>query len=120
MPQLTKAVIDRSIHKEKVYMVWDDTIKGFGCKIHPSKKTFVYFYRSPVTRKSSYITIGVYGSITVDEARTQAKKFAHSVQIEKIDPREIKKTKQAEVQNSITFEEFWEVFTEKYIKQRLF
>ncbi len=117
MPQLTKAVIDRSLHKESVYMVWDDTIKGFGCKIHPTKKTFVYYFRSPTNKKFSYITIGVYGSITVDEARTQAKKFAHSVQIEKIDPREVKKVKQVKVQQSVTFEEFWQVFTEKYIKQ---
>ncbi len=117
MPQLTKAVIDRSLHKESVYMLWDDTIKGFGCKIHPSKKTFVYCFRSPQNKKLAYITIGVYGSITVDEARIQAKKFAHSVQIEKIDPREIKKAKQVEVQQSITFEEFWQVFTEKYIKK---
>jgi integrase len=113
MSQLTKAIIDRSLHKEKVYMVWDETIKGFGCKIHPTKKTFVYYFRSPVNKKFSYITIGVYGSITVDEARIQAKKFAHSVQIEKIDPREFKKV---EIQQSATFEEFWQVFTEKYIK----
>ena len=117
MPQLTKAVIDRSHNKGKVYMVWDDTIKGFGCKIHPSKKTFVYCFRSPQNKKLAYITIGVYGSITVDEARTQAKKFAHSVQIEKIDPREIKNVKRVEVQQSVTFEEFWQVFTEKYINQ---
>ena len=117
MPQLTKAVIDRSFHKESAYMVWDDTIKGFGCKIHPTKKTFVYYFRSPTNKKFSYITIGVYGGITVDEARMQAKKFAHSVQIEKIDPRDIKNAKQIETQQSITFEEFWQVFTEKYIKQ---
>ena len=61
MPQLTKAMIDRSPHKKTAYLIWDDIIKGFGCRIHPSKKTFMYMYRSPATRKSSYITIGVYG-----------------------------------------------------------
>ena len=119
MPQLTKAVIDRSATKEKDYIIWDDTIKGFGCRIHPSKKTFVYFYRSPATKKSSYLTIGVYGSVTVDEARTQAKKFAHSVQIEKIDPKEIKKEKaqQVEAQRPLLFEEFVTIFLDKYPKQ---
>ena len=103
MPQLTKALVNRSAPKEGGYIIWDDTIKGFGCRIHPSKKTFVYFYRSPATKKSSYLTIGVYGSVTVDEARAQAKRFAHSVQIEKIDPKEIKKEKaqQVEAQQSI-------------------
>ncbi len=118
MPQLTKTVIDRSFHKESAYMVWDDTIKGFGCKIHPTKKTFVYYFRSPTNKKFSYITIGVYGSITVDEARIQTKKFAHSVQIEKIDPRDIKNAKQVEVQQSFLFEDFWQIFTEKYMKER--
>jgi len=117
MPQLTKAVIDRSPNKPKDYIIWDDVIAGFGCRIYPSKKTFIYSYRSPINKKSSCIKIGVYGSITVDEARIQAKKFAHSVQIEKIDPKELKKTKAVEAQQSITFEEFWQVFTEKYIKQ---
>lgn len=121
MPQLTKAVIDRSPNKPKDYIIWDDVIAGFGCRIYPSKKTFVYYYRSPINKKSSCIKIGVYGSITVDEARIQAKKFAHSVQIEKIDPRNIKKLQEREMgvesQQSITFEKFWQVFTEKYIKQ---
>ncbi len=117
MPQLTKAVIDRSPNKPKDYIIWDDVIAGFGCRIYPSKKTFVYSYRSPINKKSSCIKIGVYGSITVDEARTQAKKFAHSVQIEKIDPKELKKDKEVEAQQSVLFEDFWKVFTEKYIKQ---
>ncbi len=117
MPQLTKSVIDRSPNKPKDYIIWDDVIAGFGCRIYPSKKTFVYSYRSPINKKSSCIKIGVYGSITVDEARIQAKKFAHSVQIEKIDPKELKKAKEVEAQQSITFEDFWQVFTEKYINK---
>ena len=117
MPQLTKAVIDRSSNKAKDYIIWDDIIAGFGCRIYPSKKTFIYSYRSPINKKSSCIKIGVYGSVTVDEARTQAKKFAHSVQIEKIDPKETKKAKQIATQQSVSFEEFWQVFTEKYINQ---
>jgi integrase len=117
MPQLTKAVVDRNLPKEKVYMVWDDTIKGFGLKIYPSKKTFVYFYRSPQTRKQTYLKIGVYGSVTVDEARIQAKKYAHSVQIEKIDPKDSKKAKEEKKKQFLSFEEFWKIFTEKYIKE---
>lgn len=121
MPQLTKAAIDKAPHKEKDYIIWDDIIAGFGCRIYPSKKTFVFMYRSPVTKKSSCIKIGVFGSVTVDEARIQAKKFAHSVQIEKVDPKEMRKetvrATQAEERQSITFEEFLTVFLDKYPKQ---
>ncbi len=117
MPQLTKAWVDRSPNKEKDYIIWDDTIAGFGCRIYPSKKTFVYMYRSPISKKASCIKIGVYGSVTVDEARIQAKKFAHSVQIEKIDPKEMKKAKEVEVQQSILFKDFLTIFLDKYPKQ---
>ena len=39
------------------------------------------------------------------------------MQIEKIDPKELKKDKEVEAQQSVLFEDFWQVFTEKYIKQ---
>lgn len=121
MPQLTKTLIDKSPAKTKDYIIWDDMIKGFGCRIYPTKKTFVYMYRSPISKKSCCIKIGVYGSVTLDEARTQAKKFAASVQLDKIDPKEVKKekekAKQVEAQQSIAFEEFVTIFLEKYPKQ---
>jgi hypothetical protein len=117
MAQLTKAWIDKSAPKAKDYIIWDDIVKGFGCRIYSTKKTFIYRYRSPQDKRIISIKIGVYGSVTVEEARMQAKKFAHSVQIEKIDPKELKKTKEVEAQQSVLFEDFWQVFTEKYIKK---
>ncbi|MCA9508637.1 MAG: DUF4102 domain-containing protein, partial [Myxococcales bacterium] len=75
MPKLTKKVIDSNSPKKKDYIVWDDEIKGFGCRIFPGgKKTYVFYYRAPVTRKFSYIKIGLHGNLTVDEARIKAKK----------------------------------------------
>ena len=121
MPQLTKAWIYKSEPKAKDYIIWDDIVKGFGCRIYSTKKTFIYRYRSPQDKRIISIKIGVYGSVTVEEARMQAKKFAHSVQIEKVDPKETKdikeKTETLNARQSLSFEEFLTIFLQKYPKQ---
>lgn len=115
MPKLIKSLIDNSLPKEKDYIVWDSEIKGFGCRILPSrKKTYVFHYRAPLTKKSSYIKIGIHGNLTVDEARTKAKGLAFSIASEN-DPKEQKKKATMDQKLSITFKEFWEIFTEKHI-----
>lgn len=115
MPKLTKKVIDTNLPKEKDYIVWDDEIKGFGCRIFPGgKKTYVFYYRAPVTRKFSYIKIGLHGNLTVDEARIKAKRLALSVS-DGIDVKAEKKQEIIEEQKSILFVDFWQVFTDKYI-----
>ena len=115
MPKLTKKVIDSNLPKEKDYIVWDDEIKGFGCRIFPGgKKTYVFYYRSPVTRKFSYIKIGLHGNLTVDEARIKAKRLALSVS-DGIDVKAEKKQEIIEEQKSILFTDFWQIFTDKYI-----
>jgi len=115
MPKLTKAVIDNNVAKEKNYFVWDTEIKGFGCQIlRGGKKTYVFYYHSPLTKKKAYIKIGCHGNITVDFARNAAKKLSASV-ASGIDPREEKKEKLVEERQSILFEDFFNVFKEKYM-----
>lgn len=115
MPKLIKSLIDNSLSKGKDYIVWDNEIKGFGCRILPSgKKTYVFHYRAPLTKKSSYVKIGIHGNLTVDEARTKAKRLAFFISSE-IDPKEQKKKAVIDSKMSMSFKEFWEVFTEKHI-----
>ncbi len=116
MPKLTKADIDCCCPKEKHYFVWDTEIKGFGCQILKSgtKKTYVFYYHSPLTRKKAYIKIGCHGNITVDFARNRAKNLSAAV-ASGIDPREEKKEKIIEEKLSTLFCDFFEVFKTKYI-----
>ena len=115
MPKLTKAVIDNNVAKEKHYFVWDTEIKGFGCQIlKGGKKTYSFYYHSPLTRKKAYIKIGCHGNITVDFARNRAKALSAAV-ASGIDPREEKKEKLIEERQSILFCDFFEVFKEKYV-----
>ena len=115
MPKLTKAVIDNSVAKEKHYFVWDTEIKGFGCQIlKGGKKTYSFYYHSPLTRKKAYIKIGCHGNITVDFARNKAKSLSASV-ASGIDPRQEKKEKLIEERKFVLFGDFFNVFKEKYI-----
>ena len=117
MPKLTKKLVESSLPREKDYVVWDDEIKGFGCRIYASGyKTYVFFYTSPTTKVYSYLKIGTHGNYTVDLARDKAKKWCADI-AKDIDPKEIKKAKEVAEQKSVAFEEFWQVFTNKYIKE---
>jgi hypothetical protein len=118
MAKLTKTIIDGSDPKQKDYIVWDGEVKGFGCRIWPSgKKTYVFFYRNPETNKASYLTIGVHGNITVDTARENARAW-HGDLARRVDPKEQMKKGKIKDQQSITFEEFFEVFRQKYILEK--
>jgi integrase len=117
MPKLTKKLVEGSLPKEKDYIVWDDEIKGFGCRILPSgRRTYVFHYTSPTTKKYSYLKIGVHGNFTVDLARDKAKKWCAEI-AQDIDPKEQKKAKVVEQKKSILFADFWEIFTDKYIRE---
>lgn len=78
MPRLTKRLVDAAQPRSEEYLIWDDEISGFGLRVMPSgRKTFLLKYRvgggrSATMRKP---TIGVYGTVTPDEARTIAKKW---------------------------------------------
>ncbi len=117
MPKLTKKLVESSLPKEKDYIVWDDEIKGFGCRILPSGyKTYVFHYTSPTTKKYSYLKIGVHGNFTVDLARDKAKKWCADI-AQDTDPKEQKKAKAIEQKKSILFTDFWEIFNDKYIRE---
>ena len=116
MPKLTKKLIDASLPREKGYVVWDDEIKGFGCRVLTSGyKTYVFHYTSPTTKKYSYLKIGVHGNYTVELARDKAKKWCADI-AHGIDPKEKKKAEAGKAHQSIFFEDFWQIFTEKYIE----
>ncbi len=74
--KLTKSVIDAIELKDRDVFVWDVELKGFGVRASPNGvMTFIAQYRagggrSGRTRRS---TIVRFGTLTVDEARKQAK-----------------------------------------------
>lgn len=120
MPKLTKKTIDEAKPKEKRYTIWDTEIKGFGCTINPlskgiSRKTYSYYYRLPKSLKLNYLKIGVHGSITPDIAREIAQAWAMNV-ARGIDPKIARQNNANETEKRITFEQFFEIFTERHRK----
>jgi integrase len=114
MSKLTKKIIDASFPQEKAYIVWDSDVKGLGCRIYPSgQKTYVFFYypKGGMFRKKEYLKIGVHGAITCEIAREIAQGWSGDV-ARGINPKEHKR----KATQSIRFQDFFKIFTEKYRK----
>jgi len=76
--RLTKRAVDAAKPAASRFVVWDAELKGFGLRVEPSgHKTFIARYRAGGGRggKLRQATLGRYGTVTVDEARTAAKRM---------------------------------------------
>lgn len=72
--RLTKQIVDDLASRGTDYVVWCGKLPGFGCRVRPSgHKSFVVMYRAggrnAIPRQ---VTIGVYGKLTVEQAREEA------------------------------------------------
>lgn len=85
--KFTKTTLDKLTAQERDYIAWDTELPGFGCKVTPAgRKVFIVQYRmggrgSPVRK----LTLGPFGTITLQQAREQATK-ALGKRAEGIDP----------------------------------
>lgn len=78
---LTKRVIDAIKPGPTDLFVWDTEFRGFGCKVTPKGKcVFILQYQAPgLHRVTRRYTIGDFGSITVDQARKDARSLKTQV-----------------------------------------
>jgi integrase len=82
LQMLTKSTIDRAAPSPAPFVLWDDELGGFGCKVHPTgRRSFVVQYRRPGSRRLYQVTLGAYGVLTVTEARNQARKLLAAVRL---------------------------------------
>jgi integrase len=73
--KITKSIIDAAQPSTSEYIIWDAAISGFGIKITPAgNKIFLLYYRTKTNRQRKP-TIGKYGSLSVDAARTIAQQW---------------------------------------------
>ena len=71
MARITKKAADALTARQREYMLWDDDIKGFGVRVHPSgRKVYLVKYRhhGRVVKR----TIGPHGTISPAAARARA------------------------------------------------
>lgn len=92
--RLTKRVVDATMPASKPLFVWDSDPVGFGLKVSPSgRRSFVVQYRIGGGRagRSKRYTIGSYGSLTVEQARIEAKRILGLVALGQ-DPADLKQS----------------------------
>lgn len=71
MPKITKRAVDALKPAERERVVWDDDVKGFGVRVHPSgRKVYIVKYRHE--GRAVKATIGPHGPITPAAARARA------------------------------------------------
>ena len=71
MPKITKRAVDAIKPAERERVVWDDDVKGFGVRVHPSgRKVYIVKYRHE--GRAVKATIGPHGPITPAAARARA------------------------------------------------
>jgi integrase len=69
--KLTKTVVDKLPYADKGKQIdyWDTELKGFGCRVSASSKT--YFVMKRINGKQSRISLGRHGVIKTDKARDE-------------------------------------------------
>ncbi len=80
--RISKRTVDALEPRSKRYTAWDTEISGFGIRVTPNgRKTYILKYRVGGGRdgRDRWGTIGQHGSITPDQARNVAQKWAASV-----------------------------------------
>lgn len=79
MPNLTKRTVDAAKPKAEDYLLWDDTIPGFGLRVYPTgRRLYLIQYRTPAGR-TRRLKIGPHGAITPEQARKRAKELLGQV-----------------------------------------
>lgn len=74
--KLTKRTVEAISAGEKDALVWDTDLKGFGVKVTPAgRRVFIVQYWSPTAhRVRRRLTLGAFGTLTVEQARSEARR----------------------------------------------
>lgn len=119
--KLTKQQIDSVQPSSKDVYLWDTSPPGFGVRIRSSgAKTFIFSYRPGGGRSASKKrhTIGRYGKITLEQARTLAQQLAGHVAAGGNPAAERAAMRIEEIRDKQTVEAMAEEFVERYAKPR--
>ena len=71
MPKITKRTVDALKPHERERVVWDDDLKGFGVRVHPSGRK-VFIVKTRYGGRVIKMTIGPHGAVSPSYARVRA------------------------------------------------
>jgi len=94
MAKITKTFVDKVQPPASGYAVhWDDSVKGYGLRVSSQGKR-VFIAMGRVLGKPIQFTLGPYGVLTEDKARSKAQRVLQDMR-EGIDPRDSKRADEA-------------------------
>lgn len=112
MGRLSKSSIEKAISQPsgKEIRLWDDNPRGLGIRIK-ANGTATYFiqYKSPVTFKRVRTSLGQHGKITLDQARTKARKMFGEI-ADEMDPVAERAEKQKAADRAVKFSDFCDIY----------
>ena len=92
-------------------ILWDDTTVGFGVRVFPTnKKSFVYQYRTNEGGKR-LASIGAFGTLTLDQARDKAQRWAAAL-LDGKDPL----AERQKHRHGISMEDFCAIYIDRHAK----
>lgn len=80
MVKITKRSVEAAARSGKEYFLWDDELRGFGLRVHPSGRK-IYLAQFRAGGRIRRVNIGPHGPITPDQARTEAMKHLADVRL---------------------------------------
>jgi len=108
MPKITKAIVDRTPHPELGQrFIRDDALPGFALRVTPGSKSFVM--EKWIDGRTRRITLGRYGAITTEQARTLAMQKAGDIARGE-NPAELRKLRR----QGLTFQELETLYLERH------
>jgi len=111
VPNLVKRTVDALKPQASPYIVWDDSLRGFGVKVTPKgKKSYLVKYVG-TGGKQRKPSLGVHGTVTCEQAREKAKDFLSNMQlgIDMMDERE-------QMREELSFAELFDMYIERHAK----
>ena len=122
---LKKALTDRTLKALKPkpgqrYEVADAVVPGLAIRVTPTgHRTFVLIARYPGSSNPTRRAIGEYGAITLDQARTEARKWLDLLKRGKDPKAELERAKRAELRKQEnTFAAVAEDYLERHVKNQ--
>lgn len=114
--KISKRGVDAAkVPQDRDAYYWDTDCKGFGLRVTPKGvRSFVFQYRLK-SRPARRLTIGKYGNLTPEQARTIAEAHSFSV-AQGFDPVEAEK-KRARAAITLEFESYVARFVDGYLKE---
>ena len=76
MPRITKRTVDALKPKERERVVWDDDLKGFGVRVHPSGRK-VFIVKTRHRGRVIKMTIGPCTVVSATYARVARRRDHH-------------------------------------------